>query len=43
MHTAGLPLYSPAPNPIEHNFANIKRRWEYNHHLSLEDIIEMYK
>ena len=38
-----LPPYSPDLNPIEHDFANIKRRWQYNHHQTLEDIIQMYK
>ena len=38
-----LPPYSPDLNPIEHDFANIKRRWQYKHHLSIEDIITTYK
>lgn len=38
-----LPPYSPDLNPIEHDFANIKRRWQYNQHQTLEDIIHMYK
>ena len=38
-----LPPYSPDLNPIEHDFANIKRRWEYNNQQPLEDIIKMYK
>ena len=38
-----LPPYSPDLNPIEHDFANIKRRWQYKHQQSLEDIINMYQ
>ena len=38
-----LPPYSPDLNPIEHDFANIKRRWEYNNQQPLEDSIKMYK
>lgn len=38
-----LPPYSPDLNPIEHDFANIKRQWEYNNHQDLEDIIKLYK
>ena len=38
-----LPPYSPDLNPIEHDFANIKRCWEYNNQQPLEDIIKMYK
>ena len=39
-----LPPYSPDLNPIEHDFANIKKRWQYNHQqVSLEDIIKLYK
>ena len=38
-----FPPYSPDLNPIEHDFANIKRRWEYNNQQPLEDIIKVYK
>lgn len=38
-----LPPYSPDYNPIEHDFANIKRKREYQPEKSIEDIIEMYK
>ena len=38
-----FPPYSPDLNPIEQDFANIKRHWEYNNHRPLEDIIKMYK
>ena len=37
-----LPPYSPDLNPIEHDFANIKRRWQYKHQRTIEDIINMY-
>ena len=35
-----LPPYSPDDNPIEHDFANIKRRGEYNPDATLEEIIQ---
>ena len=37
-----LPPYSPDYNPIEHDFANIKRHREYHPEMTLHDIIEMY-
>ena len=37
-----LPPYSPDYNPIEHDFANIKRFREYNKDKTLEAIINMY-
>lgn len=37
-----LPPYSPDYNPIEHDFANIKRLREYNKDKTLEEIINMY-
>ena len=37
-----LPPYSPDYNPIEHDFANIKRRREYNPDATLQDIIQEY-
>lgn len=36
-----LPPYSPDYNPIEHDFANIKRKREYHPEKSIEDIIQM--
>ena len=38
-----LPPYSPDYNPIEHDFANIKRMWQYQPQNSIEQIIQMYK
>ncbi len=38
-----LPPYSPDYNPVEHDFANIKRKREYHPETSIEDIIQMYK
>lgn len=38
-----LPPYSPDYNPIEHDFANIKRKREYYPDLTLEDIIQEYE
>ena len=38
-----LPPYSPELNPIERDFANIKRKWEYNSEASIDEIIKMYK
>ena len=37
-----LPPYSPDYNPIEHDFANIKRKREYNPDLTLQEIIQEY-
>lgn len=37
-----LPPYSPDLNPIEHDFANIKRCWQYKHEQTIENIINMY-
>ena len=31
-----LPPYSPDLNPIEHDFANIKKRWQYQPDRSIE-------
>jgi len=38
-----LPPYSPELNPIEKDFANIKRNRQYNPQLSTDQIIKMYK
>ncbi len=38
-----LPPYSPDYNPIEHDFANIKRLRKYNADKTLTEIIKMYK
>ena len=38
-----LPPYSPDYNPIEHDFANIKRYREYNSDMTLHDIIQLYQ
>ena len=38
-----LPPYSPDYNPIEHDFANIKRKREYHLDSTLEDIIQEYE
>ena len=37
-----LSPYSPDYNPIEHDFANIKRLREYNADISIDDVINMY-
>ena len=37
-----LPPYSPELNPIEKDFANIKRRRQYNAEASIDEIIKMY-
>ena len=37
-----LPPYSPDYNPIEHDFANIKRMQQYQTETPIEDIIQMY-
>jgi transposase len=38
-----LPPYAPDLNPIENDFANIKRAREYNEHKTLDDIIKSYQ
>ena len=38
-----LPPYSPDLNPIQKDFANIKRRWQYNAEKSIQEIINAYK
>lgn len=38
-----LPPYSPDLNPIEHDFAAIKKIREYNEHATLDHIIQTYK
>ena len=38
-----LPPYSPELNPIEKDFANIKRRYQYNPEASIDQIIKVYK
>ena len=38
-----LPPYSPDLNPIEHDFAALKKLREYNHEKSIDEIIRMYK
>jgi putative transposase len=38
-----LPPYSPDYNPIEYDFAHLKRSREYNPDKPLEDIIQMYQ
>jgi transposase len=37
-----LPPYSPDFNPIEQDFANIKKRRVFAENISLEDIIKLY-
>ena len=37
-----LPPYAPELNPIEKDFANIKRIRQYNAGTSIDDIIKMY-
>lgn len=37
-----LLLYSSELNPIEKDFANIKRRYQYNPEASIEQIIKVY-
>ena len=37
-----LPPYSPELNPIEKDFAIIKRRHQYNAEASIDDIIKVY-
>ena len=38
-----LPPYSPNYNPIKHDFADIKRKREYNPDLTLQEIIQEYE
>lgn len=38
-----LPPYSPDYNPIEHDFANIKRLHQYNSDKTLNEVINMYQ
>lgn len=38
-----LPPYSPDLNPLEHDFANIKRLREYHEHETLDHIIKTYQ
>ena len=38
-----LPPYAPELNPIEKDFANIKRSHQYNPEVSIDKIIKMYK
>lgn len=38
-----LPPYSPELNPIEKDFANLKRMRQYNADASIEQIIKVYK
>lgn len=38
-----LPPYSPDLNPIEHDFANLKKRREYSNTSSLDLLIAAYK
>ena len=37
-----LPPYSPELNPIERDFANIKKRYQYALETSIDQIIKMY-
>ena len=37
-----LPPYSPELNPIEKDFANIKRRYQYTPEASIDQIIKVY-
>ena len=37
-----LPPYSPELNPIDKDFANIKRIPQYNAEASIDDIIKVY-
>jgi transposase len=38
-----LPPYSPDLNPLEHDFATIKKIREYNQHQTLDHIIKSYQ
>ena len=37
-----LPPYSPELNPIEHDFANLKRLHQFNQSKSIDEILNMY-
>jgi len=37
-----LPPYAPELNPIERDFANLKRNRQYTPELSIDQIIKMY-
>jgi putative transposase len=37
-----LPPYSPDRNPIEHDFAALKKRREYQEHVAIDDIVKAY-
>ncbi len=37
-----LPPYSPDYNPIEHDFANIKRLRQYNSDIPINEVLNMY-
>jgi len=37
-----LPPYSPDLNPVEKDFANIKKLREFNENETIDDIIKMY-
>ena len=38
-----LPPYSPDFNPIENDFANIKKRWQYDSDAKLNKIVKRYQ
>jgi putative transposase len=38
-----LPPYSPDLNPIENDFANIKKRWQYDSDAKLARIVKSYQ
>ena len=38
-----LPPYSPDLNPIENDFANIKKRWQYDSDVKLTKIVKAYQ
>lgn len=37
-----LPPYSPDLNPIEHDFAALKKRKEYQEHVAIDDLVKAY-
>ena len=37
-----LPPYSPDFNPIEHDFAALKKRREYQEHVAIDDLVKAY-
>jgi putative transposase len=37
-----LPPYSPDLNPIEHDFAALKKHREYQEHATIDDIVKAY-